>query len=191
MGAHGKIVEKAEVTITPKKSLTNSNKADDSSSVPPASGKDKDKTTAEAVIVKIWTPSSKLLNLGKIRKVQRKTNTVIRRKKLRFTEKIASIHGGANLVSEKIEEELEEDSGLGNDDDGEDEMPIKEVSIAGESTELKLALCGSHDFCGIQFILNEDDLNLHLMVFSSTRNLFLMQAPKLQQNISSPAGPKA
>ena len=87
MGAHGKIVEKAEVTITPKKSLTNSNKADDSSSVPPASGKDKDKTTAEAVIVKIWTPSSKLLNLGKIRKVQRKTNTVIRRKKLRFTEK--------------------------------------------------------------------------------------------------------
>lgn len=46
------------------------------------------------------------------------------------------------MVSEKIEEELEEDSGLGNDDDGEDEMPIKEVSIAGPKTATKYIITG-------------------------------------------------
>lgn len=91
-------------------------------------------TTAEAVIVKIWTPSSKLLNLGKIRKVQRKTNTVIRRKKLRLSG--SHVDGG---IAGAREEDVADDEGgelpslvhEGGEDE-EDGVP-REVSFAGES----------------------------------------------------------
>ena len=102
---------------------------------PKAKGKDKDKgkekdvTTAEATIVKVWTPSSKLLNLGKIRKVQRKTNTVIRRKKLRLPD------GEGGKEDEVVEEESVEtkDEDDENENDEEEEEATKEASAAART----------------------------------------------------------
>lgn len=81
--------------------------------------------TAEAVIVKVWTPSSKLLNMGKIRKIQRKTNTIIRRKKLSFVDgvtggNVAGLDSGNKVVNnyEKEEEAEEPDDDV---DDTEEE----------------------------------------------------------------------
>ena len=87
--------------------------------------------TAEAVIIKIWTPSSKLLNLGKIRKIQRKTNTTIRRKKMRLVEGVC---GGGNVVvldgKDVVNEELDDDADA---DDAEEED--KEVGASGVNND--------------------------------------------------------
>ena len=100
-------------------------------------------STAESVIIKIWTPSSKLLNLGKIRKVQRRTNTIIRRKKLRLSGQILEsvIQGGCAsgnmMIQEKEEDGGDEDSlpqspeNEGENDDEDGAMP-KEPSFEGE-----------------------------------------------------------
>jgi hypothetical protein len=85
-------------------------------------------TTAEAVIVKVWTSTSKLLNLGKIRKVQRKTNTIIRRKKLR----LVGGGGGANSDSNALANEKEEDMMDDNEaSDNDEEEGAKESSLEG------------------------------------------------------------
>eukprot|EP00581_Thalassiosira_minuscula_P012844 CAMPEP_0183717770 /NCGR_PEP_ID=MMETSP0737-20130205/11268_1 /TAXON_ID=385413 /ORGANISM="Thalassiosira miniscula, Strain CCMP1093" /LENGTH=682 /DNA_ID=CAMNT_0025947247 /DNA_START=122 /DNA_END=2170 /DNA_ORIENTATION=- len=104
-------------------------------------------TTAEAVIIKIWTPSSKLLNLGKIRKVQRKTNTVIRRKKLRLTGTAADGSVGANALSNAKEEDVEDDDKgeselVKEGDNEEDEGPAKEGSDKGPKTATKYIITG-------------------------------------------------
>ena len=137
----GVIVEKAPEVNT---SSVKKNTASDSTTSSPksasptasSSGKgssNKDETTAEAVIVKIWTPSSKLLNLGKIRKVQRKTNTVIRRKKLRFNGHYDEAKGGGVAATER-EEEVEEDSGEpGLMTEEDDEGVPSEISASGKS----------------------------------------------------------
>jgi len=108
-------------------------------------------TTAESVIVKIWTPSSKLLNLGKIRKVQRKTNTVIRRKKLRLSGNHNVDSNGVvigALMNEK-EEDVVDDEGVdgppmlvNEGEDDEDGGVPKEVSFAGPKTATKYIITG-------------------------------------------------
>ncbi len=97
---------------------------------PPGRGREETpaSTTAEAVIVKVWTPTSKILNLGKIRKVQRKTNTIIRRKKLRL---VGSSGGGSANVS-NIANEKEEDVADDNEaSDNDDEEGLRESSPEG------------------------------------------------------------
>ena len=89
----------------------------------------KDETYAEAVIVKIWTPNSKLLNLGKIRKVQRKTNTVIRRKKLRFRGNIDGT-SSVSIVNEEGESDDDDD-----DEDNEGGETVGEEENDGEEEE--------------------------------------------------------
>lgn len=95
--------------------------------------KDEDDTvraaTAEAVIIKIWTPASKLLNLGKIRKIQRKTNTTIRRKKIRLVDG----GNGANLVGKVVIDDEKDEEAEELDDDADDaEEEDGEVVSAGE-----------------------------------------------------------
>ncbi|KAL3761863.1 hypothetical protein ACHAWU_009028 [Discostella pseudostelligera] len=81
-------------------------------------------STAEAVIIKIWEPFSKLssniLNNGRIRKIQRKTNTIIRRKKLRFDDNVGI--DGAALSGDKVVngDEKDEDADDLDDDDADD-----------------------------------------------------------------------
>jgi len=125
----GAIVEKAEDTNTRNKSATRT------TSVASAS-KCRDESTAEAVIIKIWTPSSKLLNLGKIRKVQRKTNTVIRRKKLRLSSNVIDGSGVdfSNEKEEDVEDEVEADN--------EEEEADKEISATGPRTATKYIITG-------------------------------------------------
>ncbi|KAL7532552.1 hypothetical protein ACHAXR_006332 [Thalassiosira sp. AJA248-18] len=131
----GVIVEKVEVNNSGNKSASANNSAAAAAASPnaaPGKGLGKDETTAEAVIVKIWTPSSKLLNLGKIRKVQRKTSTVIRRKKIRFNGNYIDASGRvvANAKEEEVEEDTAEPSLVNEDIDEEEGVP-KEVSVAG------------------------------------------------------------
>lgn len=146
----GVIVEKAEDTNRRIKGTTNT------TSDGPSSNKAKDETTAEAVIVKIWTPNSKLLNLGKIRKVQRKTNTVIRRKKLR----LSSLDGnGVPLVNEKEEDVEEEgaDSSLLNEAENDEDEGGKELSagatkyiITGKTESVKMAAAQFEKILGLE-----------------------------------------
>jgi hypothetical protein len=81
-------------------------------------------STAEAVVIKIWEPFSKLssniLNNGRIRKIQRKTNTIIRRKKLRFDGNVGI--DGAVLSGNKVvnDDEKDEDGEDLDDDDADD-----------------------------------------------------------------------
>lgn len=87
----------------------------------------KDETYAEAVIIKVWTPDSKLLNLGKIRKVQRKTNTVIRRKKIRLREDRNV--PGVTIVNE-------ENAAVTNEnDEEEDDIVDKDVNDEDENAD--------------------------------------------------------
>ena len=109
------------VIVTTNKSETTQTKS--------AAKINKDDTYAEAVIVKIWTPNSKLLNLGKIRKVQRKTNTVIRRKKLRFRGNIDGT-SSVSIVNEEGESDDDDD-----DDDNEGGETVGEEENDGEEEE--------------------------------------------------------
>jgi len=91
-----------------------------------------DDTYAEAVIVKIWTPNSKLLNLGKIRKVQRKTNTVIRRKKLRFRGNIDGTSSVSIVNEEGESDDDDDDDNEGGETVGEEENDGEEEEEEGE-----------------------------------------------------------
>ena len=86
----------------------------------------KDETYAEAVIIKVWTPDSKLLNLGKIRKVQRKTNTVIRRKKIRLRED--KNVPGVTIVNE-------ENAAVTNNESQEEDVVDKDVNEEDENVD--------------------------------------------------------
>ena len=103
--------------------------------------KDEDDTvkaaTAEAIIIKTWTPASKLLNLGKIRKIQRKTNTTIRRKKIRLVDGVCVGGGsggnGANLGGKVVIDDEKDEEAEELDDDADDaEEEDGEVVSAGE-----------------------------------------------------------
>jgi len=144
----GVIVEKAEDTNRRSKSTTNTTSSDG-----PTPNKAKDETTAEAVIVKIWTPHSKLLNLGKIRKVQRKTNTVIRRKKLRLSTAIID-GSGVPLVNEKeedVEEEVENDEEEGGKEGspGDPKTATKYI-ITGKTESVKMAAAQFEKILGLE-----------------------------------------
>jgi hypothetical protein len=81
----------------------NSNTASNNANVgaAPQCGNNANAVNAEAVIIaKHGTPTSKLPSLGKIKQVQRKTNTIIRRKKIHNP-------GGDNEVNEREVADLE------------------------------------------------------------------------------------
>ena len=90
--------------------------------------------TAEAVIIKEWSASSKLLNLGKIRKVQRKTNTIIRRKKVHLEFDKAGGEDNENGEHNVVEE----DSVIEDDDDAvnsDEEADPKDDDVAKTATK--------------------------------------------------------
>jgi len=117
---------KAEKEVLPKESQPETKKE---------APKKKDKEpTAEAIIIKEWSATSKLLNLGKIRKVQRKTNTIIRRKKIHLETDKAD--GEDNDNEEQIG--TEEDSVIEDDDDAvnfDEEADPKEDDVAKTATK--------------------------------------------------------
>ena len=116
-------------TYTPTGVIVTTNNKSETTLTKSAAKINKDDTYAEAVIVKIWTPNSKLLNLGKIRKVQRKTNTVIRRKKLRFRGNIDGT-SSVSIVNEEGESDDDDD-----DDDNEGGETVGEEENDGEEEE--------------------------------------------------------
>jgi len=118
-------------TYTPTGVIVTTNNKSETTQIKSSTAKinKEDETYAEAVIVKIWTPNSKLLNLGKIRKVQRKTNTVIRRKKLRFRGNIDGT-SSVSIVNEEGESDDEDD-----DDDNEGVETVGEEENDGEEEE--------------------------------------------------------
>ncbi|KAL3806318.1 hypothetical protein ACHAXA_001058 [Cyclostephanos tholiformis] len=126
---------KSAVTATTKTIVS----ATPSTGKPPSSAtttkKETPATTAEAVIVKVWTPTSKILNLGKIRKVQRKTNTIIRRKKLRLVGSGGSNANISNLVNEKDEDVMDDNETSDNDE----EEGLKESPFDGKTESVKQA----------------------------------------------------
>jgi len=135
----GVIVEKVEVKSVSKVAPTTT--VDGTTTIGTSEKGKEGGTTAESVIIKIWTPSSKLLNLGKIRKVQRKTNTVIRRKKLRLRGDFVDGTVG-DLMNEK-EEDMDEDAGDGNEGENDEDDGIpKDICFAGPKTATKYIITG-------------------------------------------------
>ena len=121
-------------TYTPTGVIVTTNNKSETTQVKSSTAKinKEDETYAEAVIVKIWTPNSKLLNLGKIRKVQRKTNTVIRRKKLRFRGNIDGTSSVSIVNEEGESDDDDEDDDEGGETIGEEENDGEEEEEEGE-----------------------------------------------------------
>lgn len=103
-----------------------------------------DETYAEATIVKIWSTSdSKSLNLGKIRKVQRQTSTIIRRKKLRLRGNINIDNNGIGEKTGDVETVENENEDGGDDDEGEEDDQLltndEEEDVVKEDVSVKQA----------------------------------------------------
>jgi len=95
----------------------------------------------------VWTPTSKLLNLGKIRKVQRKTNTIIRRKKLRLVGGGGSNANNNALTNEKEEDVLDDNEASDNDE----EEDAKESTFEGARENINIS-----SLCVLLFCLPPD-----------------------------------
>ena len=103
-----------------------------------------DEIFAEATIVKIWSTSdSKSLNLGKIRKVQRQTSTIIRRKKLRLRGNINIDNNGIGEKTGDVETVENENEDGGDDDEGEEDDQLltndEEEDVVKEDVSVKQA----------------------------------------------------